>query len=266
MLKKIKSKKNAAQHLIEYTIVLTLVSASIIIMSPYVIRSWNAAIKGWEDSVKDSFEDRLPTTNIVVPVNPCMCGPWTDWVCGGGFPPCPGTTMYQSRTCDPMGCGLDTERCNPDPRCCIYTPQDCGGTLNPCPPYQRHYLELCGGMSAPVDVCGYFDGVTFTPGMVDPTCSYCTGSFPALPDPRYIGLCFGDDMSVPPATPYVTVPEGGCSGPAGPKCEIECRLPYFPVTATTCGSCPPSSVWVNGCVVGQCDRMGGFCGPRQCYR
>jgi hypothetical protein len=36
-----------------------LVMAAIIIMGPYIIRSWNAQIKGWGDSVTDSFQEPL---------------------------------------------------------------------------------------------------------------------------------------------------------------------------------------------------------------
>ena len=48
-----------AQHTIEYVILLTLIMAGIIIAGPYVIRSWNANLKGWDDSVRDSLQDQL---------------------------------------------------------------------------------------------------------------------------------------------------------------------------------------------------------------
>lgn len=47
------------QHTLEYMILLTLIMAGIIIGGPYVIRSWNAQVKGWEDSVIDSLNDPL---------------------------------------------------------------------------------------------------------------------------------------------------------------------------------------------------------------
>ncbi|MBI5024361.1 MAG: hypothetical protein HZC18_05090, partial [Candidatus Omnitrophica bacterium] len=43
------------QHTLEYLILMTLLMAGIIIGGPYVIRSWNAQMKGWEDSVVDSM-------------------------------------------------------------------------------------------------------------------------------------------------------------------------------------------------------------------
>lgn len=51
------------QHTLEYMILLTLIMAGIIIGGPYVIRSWNAQIKGWEDSVVDSMTDPLTNEN-----------------------------------------------------------------------------------------------------------------------------------------------------------------------------------------------------------
>ena len=52
------SNKNA-QHLLEYMVLSILIMAGIIIGGPYVIRSWNAQVKGWEDSVVDSMNDPL---------------------------------------------------------------------------------------------------------------------------------------------------------------------------------------------------------------
>lgn len=52
-----------AQHLLEYMVLLTLIMAGIIIGGPYAIRSWNAQMKGWEDSVRDSMTDPLVNKN-----------------------------------------------------------------------------------------------------------------------------------------------------------------------------------------------------------
>ncbi len=56
-----------AQHTLEYMILLILIMAGIIIGGPYVIRSWNAQMKGWEDSVSDSMTDPLQESNAVTP-------------------------------------------------------------------------------------------------------------------------------------------------------------------------------------------------------
>lgn len=50
-------KRRNGQHALEYMILLTIIMAGIIIAGPYVMRSWNAQVKGWEDSVQDSLED-----------------------------------------------------------------------------------------------------------------------------------------------------------------------------------------------------------------
>ncbi len=52
-------KDKSGQHMLEYSILVILLVAAIIIAGPYVIRSWNAQMKGWEDSVIDSLDDPL---------------------------------------------------------------------------------------------------------------------------------------------------------------------------------------------------------------
>ena len=63
------TRKNA-QHTLEYMILLILIMAGIIIGGPYAIRSCNAQVKGWEDSVKDSMTDPMieAPSNLVVPL------------------------------------------------------------------------------------------------------------------------------------------------------------------------------------------------------
>ncbi len=56
-----------AQHTLEYMVLLILIMAGIIIGGPYVIRSWNAQMKGWEDSVRDSMTDPLRESNELSP-------------------------------------------------------------------------------------------------------------------------------------------------------------------------------------------------------
>jgi len=67
----------SGQNMIEHTVVLTLVMAAIITVGSYVVRGWNAQVKGWEDSVVESFEDPQVKGNeddITIPI--CDCGPW----------------------------------------------------------------------------------------------------------------------------------------------------------------------------------------------
>ena len=57
--KNAQSRQRRGQHLLEYMVLSILIMAGIIIGGPYVIRSWNAQVKGWEDSVVDSMNDPL---------------------------------------------------------------------------------------------------------------------------------------------------------------------------------------------------------------
>ena len=80
-----------AQHTLEYMILLTLIMAGIIIGGPYVIRSWNAQMKGWEDSVVDSMTDPLTgAPPNIVPITGCDFVSWGSCgfggCCGLGIP------------------------------------------------------------------------------------------------------------------------------------------------------------------------------------
>lgn len=59
-----------AQSTIEFSTLMILVMIGLIVMSPYIIRSVNAHLKTWEDSVDDSISDPLvnvPATGLVPP-------------------------------------------------------------------------------------------------------------------------------------------------------------------------------------------------------
>ncbi len=66
-IKHSRSTNKNGQHTLEHTILLTLIMAGIIIGGPYAIRSWNAQMKGWEDSVRDSMTDPLQQANATTP-------------------------------------------------------------------------------------------------------------------------------------------------------------------------------------------------------
>jgi hypothetical protein len=165
------------QHLIEYTTILILVMAGILVMGPYVIRSWNAHLKGWEDSTRDSVTDPMTPGDpgdIVVPG--CVLF-WQDGACGpvgtGAFQsPCnlqQRSTVVQST---PLDCHkylpfpLDPPFnppwiCTDDPTCCEETPLLCadGDLLNnppgqpECPMGTRQISILCGNNPAPQYRC-----------------------------------------------------------------------------------------------------------------
>ncbi len=59
-----------AQSTIEFSTLIILVTLGLIVMSPYIIRSVNAHLKTWEDSVDDSISDPLqnaPATGLGTP-------------------------------------------------------------------------------------------------------------------------------------------------------------------------------------------------------
>src|SRR3989338_5072375 len=99
------TRKNA-QHTLEYMILLTLIMAGIIIGGPYAIRSWNAQVKGWEDSVIDSMTDPLmeaPPGAVTIPG--CDPNSWGDIGCNMGATDstgimfnCSATEILQTRT------------------------------------------------------------------------------------------------------------------------------------------------------------------------
>ena len=90
-----KIKGTKAQHTIEYAVLLTLIMAGIIIAGPYVTRSWNANLKGWDDSVQDSLQDQLLEVPAAsVPITGCDPQAWADEGCGlGSFDPCTGAVF-----------------------------------------------------------------------------------------------------------------------------------------------------------------------------
>ena len=115
-----------AQQTIEYSVILGLIAAGIIIMGPYVIRSWNANVKGKEEAVLDSISDPLledPEPKIDLPS--CDCSDWEGTVPDDcGIDPCKETELKETRTnCQPPGCEAEHPeykygRCKPNSGCC----------------------------------------------------------------------------------------------------------------------------------------------------
>lgn len=100
------------QHTLEHMILLILIMAGIIIGGPYAIRSWNAQMKGWEDSVVDSMTDPLmeaPASAVTVPG--CDFISWLNQGCGLGYTSpfgdsisCPEQKMLQMGVFNPNNC------------------------------------------------------------------------------------------------------------------------------------------------------------------
>jgi len=164
------------QHTIEYAVLMILIMAGIITMGRYVIRSWNANLKGWEDSAIDSMED--PLIEVSPPPLPaCTSGDWIELGCGIGFvnvctgnlTSCPQTSITSRQSYAPPGCQCPQSdaaaiECVAND-CCCETPvaTGCGTTpgdssppactstgLSPpnpgggCPPGFMGYSVLCG--------------------------------------------------------------------------------------------------------------------------
>lgn len=67
-------KNTSGQSLIEYCTLLILIMTGIALMGPYVVQSWNAHLKGWNDSIQDSFNDPLDKSkNLQIDFEECDC-------------------------------------------------------------------------------------------------------------------------------------------------------------------------------------------------
>jgi hypothetical protein len=280
--------KEKGQHTIEYVILLTLIMAGIMIMGPYVIRSWNAQVKGWEDSVVDSLQDPLigaPAGSI----NISGCDDqlvWFDLGCNlGALDEC---NPANSVNCSPIEmlqwkeylkdrCQCPSEkkisvgnylRCVEHALCCTawspsgaaIQPNDCGSPT--CPYGQVRQTRACGAGGLPTSQC-----------VSDPACVFsCLGApGPSTPPaygtcdppyPAYVGLL--DD------TPYTYVDPGLCDGT---KCQVQCSPSYISYGGASCGcpsgqlptgpgqTCICASGFVEQCSSGPHSGDSSYCNP-----
>jgi len=275
-----KLRSNSGQHSLEYTMILLLVMAGIILGGPYVVRSWNANLKGWEDSVIDSFDDPLLQAPDVVSIPGCTCTltPGDPFGGGCGFGSCTATQLCDQWQCFPPGCGTrppysppnppiidGTCICNCDPACCFpWAPTGlCGvnATNITCPDGTRENSRLCGCSSTPqytcfsdracVFNCEWSASLPVMPGnsrlCQPPDCLTC-------PDPWDAGL---------PADQDIVLVSACTNG----NCELECIPPFFR-SGNACGTCPRGTVVQGNCVGGHgtnltCEEISpcptGFC-------
>ena len=277
-------KSDQGQSILEYTVILILVMGGIIIGGPYAIRSWNAQIQGWDDSIKVSIQDPLqetPPDTINVP--DCTCGGWAPGGCNTDSTtnpdgPCDWNELYQQQTCTPVGCNpIPTERCVVDNSCCMLDPaatqptlpDDCGspvkcyddpvsGTPVFCLANEACFEFVCGN-NVPKKAC-----------VADPRCYTCTGILPPEgppfgPPAPPLGVgkkCPGDWTGLTSFTPIHPVANGACT--AADKCEFECEPPYFP-RGGTCDSCGLGNAYQGSCPdVDQCETGIMGCTATQC--
>jgi len=69
-----KNKPKIAQSTIEFSVVIVVICAGILLMGPYVIRGINAHMKGWEDAVYDSMSDPLMPVSDLPAIPTTGCG------------------------------------------------------------------------------------------------------------------------------------------------------------------------------------------------
>ena len=242
-----KIRNNAGQHSIEYAVVLIVVMAAIIIAGRYVIRSWNANMKSWEDQAIDSMLDpMMPAPNINLgPCNcslkPAGCGPL------GG---CQEDQQFNRCECKPLGCGMgnpsagcggvpeNSGTCTCDITCCT-VPVPTGVCGPPaCPDFMMQATFECG--------CGAMQ----TGCINHPDCR--NECIPPIQVPLNSLPCPGYQVNLPGDINNVLVDV--CSGAPEGHCELHCKPPYWPdVTHTQCGLCPPGFVLQGACGAGECE-------------
>jgi len=250
-------KNKLGQHLIEYSIIMILVIIGIIIMGPYVIRSINANIKGWEDSVADSLNDPMKTASAMSILG-CVVVPegWQDApICGTSHTDCSDAVMtcstYQRLSTleyFPDGCECSrtppplTAKCTDDTTCCTpYTsigppPDNCGVNTS-CPDGEMRKRRTCGNPADPSnpisdDICEYDAGCVFS----------CQGTKTTHPVQGYGHVCPGDESGLPDnSAAYSYVLDGECGAA---KCQIRCA-PSFYTNGSSC-YCPAGMSVVSG--------------------
>lgn len=281
-MKMLLSKFNkSGQHVMEYTVVFMLITASIVMVGPHVIRAWNATVKMQDDSVTDSFEDPLLEAATTGIASPCSCTGWIDRGCAGtttGGLSCSGLNRAIERTCTPGGCSTE-EECVPDLTCCVVD-QDLGcsngttscihtsGAVGPSLPGESMYTMRCGAETTN-------DGNVYC--RLDAGCVCAAGvSF----NTDYATLCNNDNVGLTrgaaenAAWHYVT--SAGCTNTS--KCQVRCTGAYTqpnptgtncicPATMTFYGSpqhcvCNPKLLDNTGCAATEC--RGNGCAANQC--
>ncbi|MBI5024490.1 MAG: hypothetical protein HZC18_05750 [Candidatus Omnitrophica bacterium] len=239
-------RQKRGQHTLEYLILMTLIMAGIIIGGPYVIRSWNAQMKGWEDSVVDSMTDPLTEApSNIVTITGCdfvswgSCG-WGD-CCGKGYDwfdesiDCTAQQLLQRGVFSPPDCQLSdtsinfgliarcdtndanhcctswaavTSGCNPDDLTAVCpTDSDCGVNAVSITGVRADGQAGCeDGAYGQTHTCD--TGYTETECVADPDCAFTCGGL-------LTGSSTFNGTTSPPTLQYATFCTGDNAGLSG---------------------------------------------------
>ena len=263
-------RKRSGQSLIEYALLITLMLAGVLVMGPYVIRSWQANVKGWDDSYKDSFQDPITASPPAGFDVGCTCTPdvvpcATPPCCGFGS--CLETQDSELFICSPTKCGTGSDTCTDNPNCCsefipLPTPGECGN--HGCAADEVLYVRYCGS-DDPTSTSLYTNSgpPTRFECRQNANCLFsCLNPPDPIADPQYAPAgCLQDDVGLTINTNVTFVDPGGCSIPVGsaPKCQWECTGAFVPGFSSTSCECPTGSLNDGGNCIIDCGISEGDC-------
>jgi len=145
------------QNLIELSVLTVLVLIGILVMGPYVIRSWNARLALQDGALRDTYRDSLDWTDVNIEIPDCACEwklpDFCDPLCCG-LGDCTEFEQSYFWECTPVGCDTidDPWQCEDNENCCSpWVPIGCGVNANDIicgPPFGG-----CGDTGGPHNPC-----------------------------------------------------------------------------------------------------------------
>ncbi len=232
-----------AQTILEYTLLVMLVAAGIVIGGPMAFNAYRGAVKTQTTLLDERGPDvdaltKAPGGQVQVPG--CVCGGWQDIGCRAND-----TCRNYRRNCT-GSCPPVEIQCFPDNSCCtnlvpvINPPDGCGPPR--CAVGQIYSWQMCGDeisrrYSCPSSAACVFQCGNSYPGGTNPppgatVCPSDNINLPSWTIPWRLNL--GHDPQSTPA----------CSQPAGsdPRCETFCPVGTTRnTTATQCEGCPQAA-------------------------
>lgn len=247
------------QHFVEYTVLVSLVVAGIIITSPYLIRSWHAHVKSYDDSVQDSFNDPLIacTTEDCVEGDPDPVCTAQDPHCGNGTAGnCQRVEIQVDYKCDLLGAKVPDSECERDTRvrevndppesaCCQtipYSTEFCGEAGGPCPDEPCGKEEICARTicAVPVELDSALDCLlpenegkcSISLGCIkERACQFgCKGDLPEAFKTEDPPFCPGDD-EIDTYNETISVVDDCTGGDTNREpermCQVQCKPPFY---------------------------------------